>query len=129
MDNIDTIINQLNNNLDMILSYNNNLQKNTSNLLETFALVDNQEPPKTKKISTELAKFMNINETDYINEIDVLKKIYNYVIKSDLYNHENARYFRSDKVLESILEPLEKDEIDKGYNYFNVQKYFMKNYL
>ena len=125
MDNIDNIINQLNDNLDLILDYNNNLNKNTTNLLDIL----NEQPKKTKKISPELAKFMDINETDYVNEIDVLKKIYKYVLKSNLYNEKNVRYFRSDKILETILDSLEEDEKEKGYNYFNVQKYFMKNYL
>ena len=136
MDNIENIIKQLDNNLDIILNSNDNLQKNTTNLLNIFneeskkpTNIFNEESKETKKISTELATFMGIKEIDYVNEIDVIKKIYKYVIKSNLYNQENARYFHSDKILENILDPLEQDEKEKGYNYFNVQKYFMKNYL
>ena len=149
IENIENIIKQLDNNLDIILDSNNNLQKNTTNLLNIFNeeskkttnifneeeskkttnILNEEESKKTKKISTELASFMCINEIDYVNEIDVIKKIYKYVIKSNLYNQENARYFRADKILETILDSLEEDEKEKGYNYFNVQKYFMKNYL
>lgn len=128
MDNIDNIINQLNNNLDNILNYNTNLQKNTINLLNIINNQSNQSN-EPKKISVQLAKFMNVNETDYVSEIDVIKKIYKYVIQANLYNEANARYFRTDKLLETILDPLQEDEKEKGYNYFNVQRYFMKNYL
>ena len=123
MDDIDNIIKQLNNNIENIFNFNKDLNKNTTDL-RTILNTTDLNTTSDNKISTELAKFMNVKESDYVHEIDVLKKIYNHVIKTDLYNHENARYFRTDELLETILEPLEEDEKEKGYNYFNVQKYF-----
>ena len=74
--------------------------------------------------------FENIDDEGKISRISVTKIINRYIKNNNLSKNENKQCFIPNKLLKTILTPLEeKDKNGKGYTILNIQKYTKHLYV
>ena len=86
---------------------------------------------KPTQITNKLCDFLGVPHGQLVARTDVTKKVTAYIRDNNLQVKENKRQFIPDKKLQSILGPLDskkkgkdgKTDAEKGYTYFNLQKY------
>lgn len=91
---------------------------------------------KPTVIADSLCDFLGIKRGQKIARTDVTKKVTQYIHKHKLQVPENRRQFLPDAKLQSILSPLDaktkdkngKTDAEKGYTYFNLQKYISSQF-
>ena len=54
---------------------------------------------------------------------EVTKHLCNYIKQNSLQNPSNKKQIQPDTSLASLLGPLQPEDKEKGYTYFNLQKY------
>jgi len=74
-------------------------------------------------ISTKLCDFLGVDHGTQLSRTDVTRKVTAYIRTKNLQVPENRRSFIPDSKLESILGPLQEVDKDKGFTYFNLQRY------
>ena len=74
-------------------------------------------------ISSDLCDFLNVPHDTKMSRTDVTRKITKYIREKNLQVPENRRSFLPDKQLGGILGPLKEVDKEKGYTYFNLQRY------
>ena len=99
---------------------------------------DTREPSgfaKPTTISKKLAKFMGVPKGTLLARTVVTKKVTQYIRENNLQVQENRRKFIPDNKLGSILSPLQNiadkngvTDKEKGYTYFNLQKYISSQF-
>ena len=75
------------------------------------------------KISDEMCEFLGIAKDTHLSRTDVTRKLTNYIRVKDLQVESNRRRFTPDGPLSAILGPLQDVDKEKGYTYFNLQRY------
>ena len=75
------------------------------------------------KISTEMCSFLGLSKGTELSRTDVTRKLTAYIRDKNLQVPTNRRSFVPDKALGSILGPLQEVDKEKGYTYFNLQRY------
>lgn len=75
------------------------------------------------EISGEMCKFLGINNGTHLSRTEVTRKLTTYIREKNLQIPSNRRSFQPDKALSSILGPLQEIDQEKGYTYFNLQRY------
>ena len=75
------------------------------------------------KISGEMCSFLGLTKGTELSRTDVTRKLTAYIRDKNLQVPTNRRSFVPDKALGSILGPLQAVDKEKGYTYFNLQKY------
>lgn len=88
-------------------------------------------------VSAVLLKFMGLKSGKLVSRAQATKKISQYIRKHKLQAPHNYRLFIPDTKLQSILSPLDdtvkdkngKTDKDKGYSYFNLQKYLAAQFI
>mgnify|MGYP001461754400 CR=1 FL=1 len=74
-------------------------------------------------ISSDLCDFLNVPHDTKMSRTDVTRKITKYIRDKNLQVPENRRSFIPDTQLGGILGPLKEVDKEKGYTYFNLQRY------
>ena len=75
------------------------------------------------KISQEMCSFLGLSQGTELSRTDVTRKLTAYIRDKKLQVPHNRRSFKPDKALGSILGPLQEVDKEKGYTYFNLQRY------
>ena len=75
------------------------------------------------KISSNMCSFLVIKTGTELSRTDVTRKLTAYIRDKNLQVPTNRRSFVPDKALGSILGPLKEVDKEKGYTYFNLQRY------
>lgn len=83
---------------------------------------------KPRKISAELAKFLNIEENMELSSPEVTKLITNYIRKNNLQKKEDNRVIDLDKPGGEELRKLLKIPVNEELSFFNLQ-HFTKNHF
>lgn len=88
---------------------------------------------KKTKISDALCKFLDVVPGTEVSRTDVTKAIAKYITSHNLQNPDRRREFFADPTLKTILGdsiyPLDRKVPDeKGYSYFNLQRYLSKHF-
>ncbi len=86
---------------------------------------------KPTKISDALCDFLGVSHGELMARTEVTKWVTKYIREQKLQVETNKRRFEPDAKLASILGPLDgtkkdkngKTDLEKGYTYFNLQKY------
>ena len=92
---------------------------------------------KPIQISDKLCKFYGVNSGTLVSRTDITRAITKHIRENELQVTDNRRQFTPDKKLKSILSPLDSKKKDKngltdkqkGYTYFNVQKYISTEFI
>ena len=74
-------------------------------------------------ISDKLCDFLGIGRGTQLSRTDVTRKVTAYIRDKNLQIAENRRSFVPDNGLQDILGPLQDVDKDKGFTYFNLQRY------
>ena len=75
-------------------------------------------------VKKELCVFLHKPLDTKMSRTETTKEVAKYIKKNKLNKEENKMYWVPDETLQSILEPLnEKDKEKGGYSYFNLQRY------
>lgn len=74
-------------------------------------------------ISSDLCDFLNEPHGTKLSRTDVTRKVTAYIREKNLQVPENRRSFVPDDKLKAILGPLKNIDEDKGFTYFNLQRY------
>jgi chromatin remodeling complex protein RSC6 len=74
-------------------------------------------------ISSDLCDFLSVPHDTKMSRTDVTRKITKYIRDKNLQVPENRRSFIPDSQLGGILGPLKEVDKEKGYTYFNLQRY------
>ena len=83
---------------------------------------------KPAVISDGLCDFLNKTHGSEMARTEVTKHLTQYIKNHELQNPANRKEIKPDTALKSLLGPLEDKDKDKGYTYFNLQKY-MKHHF
>ena len=75
------------------------------------------------KISSEMCDFLSLKHGTELSRTDITKKLTTYIREKNLQIPTNRRSFIPDNALGGILGPLKEIDQDKGYTYFNLQRY------
>ena len=70
-----------------------------------------------------MCTFLGLKSGTELSRTDVTKKVTAYIKEKQLQVPTNRRSFVPDKALGSILGPLQEVDKDRGYTYFNLQRY------
>jgi chromatin remodeling complex protein RSC6 len=74
-------------------------------------------------ISDNLCDFLNVPKGTQLSRTDVTRKVTAYIREKNLQIQNNRRAFKPDKALKSILGDLQEVDKEKGFTYFNLQRY------
>ena len=83
---------------------------------------------KPGPISKDLCKFLNKPLDTEIARTEVTKHLTAYIQQHNLQNPKNKKQIQPDSKLSKLLGKLQPEDKDKGYTYFNLQKY-MKHHF
>ena len=75
------------------------------------------------EISAEMCDFLGMEKGSHLSRTDVTRKLTSYIREKNLQIPQNRRSFNPDKALGGILGPLQEMDKEKGYTYFNLQRY------
>jgi chromatin remodeling complex protein RSC6 len=74
-------------------------------------------------ISDKLCDFLGVGRGTQLSRTDVTRKVTSYIREKNLQIAENRRSFVPDNGLQDILGPLQDIDKEKGFTYFNLQRY------
>ena len=77
------------------------------------------------QISTELCKFMKVDEGAKLARTEVTQYIISYIKEKKLQDKSNGRKIKPDKALKSLLNMKKNEDL----TYFNLQKYMNKHFV
>ena len=75
-----------------------------------------------------MCSFLGLSKGTELSRTDVTKKVTAYIKEKQLQVPTNRRSFVPDKALGSILGPLQEVDKDRGYTYFNLQRYMKPHF-
>jgi chromatin remodeling complex protein RSC6 len=81
------------------------------------------------KISDKLCTFLHKPKGTLVARTDVTKAISKYIKSNNLSVPENKKQFIPDASLKHILAPLQEKDLEKGYTYFNLQRYIRDEFI
>ena len=81
------------------------------------------------KLSDKLCSFLNKPTGTELARTEVTKAISKYIKKNNLSVPENKKQFIPDNNLMTILGPLQEKDLQKGYTYFNLQRYIRDEFV
>ena len=84
---------------------------------------------KPSKISKELCSFLNKPVNTEMARTEVTKHLTQYIKQHNLQNPSNKKQIQPDTSLASLLGPLQPEDKEKGYTYFNLQKYVKHHWI
>jgi chromatin remodeling complex protein RSC6 len=84
------------------------------------------EIPKT--VSAQLCKFLGVPAGTQISRTQVTTQINKYIKDHKLQTETNKRGFNPDKALKELLGDLQEQDKEKGYTYFNLQRYITPHF-
>ena len=123
-------------NIKMFLKlYRQERKENKKNLKQSKKVKDPNKVSRPNaltrptKITDVLCDFLNKPHGSLVSRSDVTKSISKYIKSNKLYVPENKKQFIPDDNLKSILDPLEEKDINKGYTYFNLQRYIKNLFI
>ena len=115
-----------------------NYKKKVKELSKGRSKKKNDDPNKPKRapsgfakpaiISDDLCDFLSKDHGTEMARTEVTKHLTQYIKNHSLQNPANRKEIKPDTALKSILGPLEDKDKEKGYTYFNLQKY-MKHHF
>ncbi len=70
-----------------------------------------------------MCSFLGLSKGTELSRTDVTRKLTAYIRDKNLQVPTNRRSFVPDKALGNILGPLQEVDKEKGYTYFNLQRY------
>tara|TARA_B100001741_G_C16528913_1_gene588551 strand:+ start:348 stop:1031 length:684 start_codon:yes stop_codon:yes gene_type:complete len=74
-------------------------------------------------ISDKLCDFLGVPQGTQLSRTDVTRKVTTYIREKNLQISNNRRAFKPDKALKGILGDLQEVDKEKGFTYFNLQRY------
>ena len=74
-------------------------------------------------ISDKLCDFLKVPKGTQLSRTDVTRKVTTYIREKNLQITDNRRAFKPDKALKGILGDLQDKDKEKGFTYFNLQRY------
>lgn len=74
-------------------------------------------------ISDKLCDFLSVPKGTQLSRTDVTRKVTTYIREKNLQIANNRRAFKPDKALKGILGELQEVDKEKGFTYFNLQRY------
>ena len=74
-------------------------------------------------ISDKLCDFLGVERGTQLSRTEVTRKVTAYIREKNLQIAENRRSFVPDTGLQDILGPLQEVDKEKGFTYFNLQRY------
>lgn len=74
-------------------------------------------------ISDKLCDFLGVSRGTQLSRTEVTRKVTTYIREKNLQIAENRRSFVPDNGLQDILGPLQEVDKEKGFTYFNLQRY------
>ncbi len=74
-------------------------------------------------ISDKLCDFLGVPKGTQLSRTDVTRKVTTYIREKNLQISNNRRAFKPDKALKGILGDLQDVDKEKGFTYFNLQRY------
>lgn len=83
---------------------------------------------KPSKISKQLCKFLNKPLDTEMARTEVTKHLTEYIKKHNLQNPKNKKQIQPDTKLGKLLAKLQPEDEEKGYTYFNLQKYVKQHF-
>ena len=83
---------------------------------------------KPSRISKQLCKFLNKPLDTEMARTEVTKHLTEYIKKHNLQNPENKKQIQPDTKLGKLLAKLQPEDEEKGYTYFNLQKYVKQHF-
>ncbi len=81
------------------------------------------------QITPALCQFLDLPAGTKLPRTQVTKKVTDYIRTQNLQNPEKKRSFVPDSKLGAILGPLHTVDIDRGYDYFNLQRYLTPHFI
>lgn len=81
------------------------------------------------QISEKLCDFLAVAHGSKLSRTEVTKKINSYIKTNNLQVPENKRSFKPDAKLSAILGNLQAVDAEKGYTYFNLQRYMTPHFV
>lgn len=79
-------------------------------------------------ISDALCSFLSVERGTLMARTEVTRRIIAYVRDHNLQNPDNRKQIFPDSKLQPLLQPLLADDREKGYTFFNLQRYLKHNY-
>lgn len=79
-------------------------------------------------ISDALCSFLSVERGTLMARTEVTRRIIAYVRDQNLQNPDNRKQIFPDSKLQPLLQPLLADDREKGYTFFNLQRYLKHNY-
>jgi chromatin remodeling complex protein RSC6 len=79
-------------------------------------------------ISTNLCQFLTLPSGSQLSRTDVTRKITSYIREQNLQVPTNRRSFTPDSKLALILGPIQEIDKEKGFTYFNLQRYITPHF-
>ena len=79
-------------------------------------------------ISTNLCQFLTLPSGSQLSRTDVTRKITSYIREQNLQIPTNRRSFTPDSKLALILGPIQEIDKEKGFTYFNLQRYITPHF-
>ena len=80
---------------------------------------------KPKRVSPELSKFLNKNNSIELARTEVTQYIIKYIQENKLQNPDNLKIIEPDDKLKNLLELKDNDKL----TFFNIQKYMNKHFI
>ena len=115
-----------------------NLQKKSNKLFKKYKKEEtkwknrgNKKPSGIavpQKISSDLSKFMGVEEGKKVARTEVTKYIIQYIKDNKLQDPNDSRLIKPDTSLKSLLDT-EKEKGDVQINYFNIQRFMNKHFI
>jgi chromatin remodeling complex protein RSC6 len=84
-----------------------------------------RDPTKAREPSG----FLGVAHGSKLSRTEVTKKINSYIKTNNLQVPENKRSFKPDAKLSAILGNLQAVDAEKGYTYFNLQRYMTPHFV
>ena len=81
------------------------------------------------QITPALCQFLDVPVGTKLPRTEVTKKVTGYIKAQNLQNPEKKRSFVPDSKLSSILGPLHQVDTERGYDYFNLQRYLTPHFV
>ena len=75
------------------------------------------------QISEKLCDFLDVPSGTTVSRTEITRQITTYIRNNNLQLPDKRRAFKPDEKLGNLLGPINAVDVDKGFTYFNLQKY------
>jgi chromatin remodeling complex protein RSC6 len=106
------------------------IQKQTEmkleNLIKSGTRISKQQFDKPTKLSDDMYTFLNLDNTDLVSRIEVVRKISKYIRDKKLQDPENRKLFNLDVNLQNLFEV---EEVNKKFTYNNINTFIQPHLM